>query len=97
MGHGRPKGLPKTGGRKKGTPNKKTSIRDAMEMIYGGGDPGAAILKRLMEGIDTQAPYQQVDALLELLQYFFSKEKAVEEHKVDGGFRVEIVDYTKND
>ena len=32
---------------------------------------------------------------LELLQYFFSKEKSVEKHEVDGGFKIEIVDYGK--
>lgn len=37
---GRPKGLPKTGGRKKGTPNKRTSL---------GGDDTLAKLVKAME------------------------------------------------
>ena len=37
---GRPKGLPKTGGRKKGTPNKRTSL---------GGDDTLAKLVKVME------------------------------------------------
>lgn len=86
---------PANAGRKKGTPNKTTAIREAMSQVFGDGDAGAAILKKLFEGLNTQAPFQQVDALLELLPYFFSKEKSVEEHKVDGGFKIIIEDYSK--
>lgn len=87
------KGKPKTGGRQKGVPNKSTAIREAMAKIYGDGDAGAAILKKLMDGLDAQAPFQQVDALLELLPYFFSKEKTIEEHDIGGGIEIKIVDY----
>jgi len=87
------KGKPKTGGRKKGTPNKTTAIREAMAQVFGNGDAGAAILEKLFTGINSQAPFQQVDALLELLPYFFSKEKSVEEHEVKGGIEIKIVDY----
>ena len=93
------KGHKKVGGRAKGTPNKTTAIREAMTKVFGSGDAGAAILEKLFAGINSQAPFQQVDALLELLPYFFSKEKAVEEHEIKGGIEIKITDYgtpTKN-
>lgn len=47
--NGRPKGLPKTGGRKKGTPNKRTLYKKkAAEIIRAGDDP-VEFLVRLMK------------------------------------------------
>ena len=93
------KGRPKTGGRKKGVTNKRLDIIDCLDQIKtkeGTRLDVSTVVKMFFAGLDTMPPYQQVDALLEFMQYIFPKQKMLEIGNKDGeGFRVEIVDYCK--
>lgn len=75
---GRPKGLPKTGGRKKGTPNKDKD--KALELILSTGCKHplvglAEIAKELHESGELE---EAGKAYKELAQYVAAKRKAVE-------------------
>lgn len=79
----RPKGSPKFGGRKKGTPNKKTqALREVIE-----GALGKTIPEKLFESgiFDKLKPYQQAQVLLELMNYLEPKRKAIEHDMKPGG------------
>ena len=71
----RPKGLPKTGGRQPGTPNRKThELAEKLDKL--GCDPieGLALI-----AIDQEtAPELKVRCYAELAQYVYAKRKAVE-------------------
>lgn len=71
----RPKGLPKTGGRQPGTPNRKThELAEKLDKL--GCDPieGLALI-----AIDKEtAPELRVRCYAELAQYVYAKRKAVE-------------------
>lgn len=85
MSHvGRPKGYPKTGGRQKGTPNKKISFssriaRTAAVLEAYGKNPIEEILK-LIPKLD---PVEQVRAWQYMHQYVDMKPKAIEESDPD--------------
>ncbi len=69
----RPIGLPKTGGRKKGTPNKETiDLQGALSLQ--GFDP----LNKLLELLPQLSPEKQVGVLMELMGYLFPKRKAID-------------------
>jgi hypothetical protein len=68
----RPKGLPKTGGRKAGTPNKRRPIAEMCEEL--GLDPFKEMAKI---GSDLEHE-KRFEALKELCQYLEPKRKAVE-------------------
>lgn len=67
---GRPKGIPKTGGRKKGTPNKITADIKALAQLYGADaiDTLAEIMKN-----EECPPAARVAAVKELLDRGFGK------------------------
>lgn len=68
----RPIGLPKTGGRKKGTLNKKT--KDLSDVFNNTGfDLTDSIIKLLPE-LD---PNKRVDVLIKLMEYLYVKPKIV--------------------
>lgn len=72
-------GASKTGGRHKGTPNKKTeglrSCLDALELDV----PG-----RIVEILPQLDPAKQVDVLLDLMNYLYPKRKAIEHSGPEG-------------
>ncbi len=69
----RTKGSPKTGGRIKGMPNKRTLIfQEALDYL------GVDILARLAELLPTLEPAKRADVLLQLMAYQYPKRKAVE-------------------
>jgi hypothetical protein len=71
---GRPKGIPKTGGRKRGTPNQTTLLfRDAL--ASNGLDLAAEIVRLLPMAL----PEKQIDVLVQLLPYAYPKLKNIEE------------------
>ena len=75
LGVGRPPGLPKTGGRRKGTPNNATRIvAEKLEAL--GCDP----IKNLARiAMDVSAPYEiQMRCNIELAQYLYPKRRPVE-------------------
>ena len=74
-GVGRPSGLPKTGGRRKGTPNKGSlTVAEKMELL--GCDPIAGMVDIAMNvknSPETRGRYYS-----ELAQYLYPKRKALE-------------------
>lgn len=92
---GKPKGLPKSGGRKKGTPNKATaSIRDAARAYT---DEALQALVSVMR--DKEAPHAaRVSAANSVLDRGFGKPSTVFSGDEDGGeikiaTRIEIVGF----
>lgn len=69
----RPTGLPKTGGRKSGTPNKKTALLHEALEAQGLDVPG-----RLAKLLPQLEPEKQADVLLELMSYLYPKRKALQ-------------------
>ncbi len=72
---GRPKGTPKTGGRAKGTPNKKSAeVRDLLLSL--GCDPVTGMARIAMN--TTNPPELRGRMYSELAQYMWPKRKAIE-------------------
>lgn len=72
---GRPSGLPKSGGRKRGTPNKRTAaITEKLEKM--GCDPIAGMAEIAMS--EESTPELKLAACRELAQYIAPKRKATE-------------------
>jgi hypothetical protein len=67
-------GLPKTGGRKKGTPNKKTQDLEATLTRLGVDVP-----TRILEMLPQLEPDKQIDVLMGFMAYLYPKRKAVEQ------------------
>lgn len=64
---------PPGGGRKRGTPNKKTKLlQTTLEQL------GPDLPSRLLLLLPELPPEKQADVLLELMQYVFPKRKAIE-------------------
>jgi hypothetical protein len=70
----RPIGLPKTGGRKKGTPNRRSTQLEERLCGLGLDVPG-----RLVEILPTLDPAHQAQVLLGLLTFIYPKRKAVDQ------------------
>jgi hypothetical protein len=71
----RPKGLPKTGGRRRGTPNKTSqALIDKLEAL--GCDPIEGLAKIALD--PTITAELKVRCFLELAQYIYPKRKAVD-------------------
>ena len=92
----RPKGLPKTGGRAKGTPNKRTqSVMEKLEAL--GCDPIAGLAKIAMNkrqklGVRKDVPIElRAQMFKELAQYVAPKRKAIEINTQEQG-RVQVGD-----
>lgn len=75
----------KTGGRKKGTPNKKTA---ELQEILGGFNPA----EKLMELYNKSTTKDDLKVLIckELMKYIYPQRKAVDTTITGGGFVVEI-------
>ena len=73
---GRPVGLSKTGGRKKGTPNAKTKELGARLESFG-FDP-LKELSELVQGVNDLSAKDRAEICLDLLQYLYPKRKALE-------------------
>jgi enoyl-[acyl-carrier-protein] reductase (NADH) len=82
---GRPKGLPRTGGRKPGTPNKVTADVRALAQQYGAD--AISILHCIAKSIDTPAA-ARVSACKELLDRGYGK--APQPMTVDPGNFAEV-------
>lgn len=88
------KGKVKTGGRKKGVPNKKRSIFESLEEIQTEDGMPIDVVKLLFQGIMDMPSFQRVDALLEFLQFIYPKQKNLEISSGEEGFKVVIEDYS---
>lgn len=85
---------PENAGRRKGTPNKRRTIFESLEEIVTEDGKPVDVVKLFFAGLWTMPPYQQVDALLEFMQYIYPKQKVVEIGNKEGeGFKIEIIDY----
>ena|SRR5215467_9130743 len=73
----RPKGIPKTGGRVRGTPNKATDVL-ARKLTMLGCDPIEGLAKIALDP-ETKAELK-VRCFSELAQYVYPKRKAVDLH-----------------
>jgi len=63
----------KTGGRKKGTPNKSTlNLQERLDTL------GFDAVDWLVAGLGSMPPFQQVDALLKLMEFLYPKRKAIQ-------------------
>lgn len=72
---GRPKGLPKTGGRKKGTPNKNN-----LRLRYRFEERGFDFVREVMETINEMTePEARMVALLKLAPFFMQRLRQEEE------------------
>jgi len=84
----RPSGLPKTGGRKKGTPNKKT--QEQIEAVKSDGITPLEYLLQVMRD-EGREPNVRIDAAKAAAPYVHAKLSSVELGNRDGEtFRVEI-------
>ena len=73
----RPTGLGKSGGRGKGTPNRKTlTLHESL------GD--LDVPKRLIELMPMLDPAKQADVLVQLMSYLYPKRKAIEHSGANG-------------
>jgi hypothetical protein len=78
---GRPPGLPKTGGRKKGTPNRATlTLREIL--LASGCDPGAGIAKIAEDPENPVTVRLQAYALL--MPYYHPKLKPIDDASLQG-------------
>jgi len=92
------KGKPRhaNAGRKKGTPNKRRTIFESLEEIRTEDGKPVDVVKLFFQGLQTMPPYQQVDALLDLMKFIFPTQKSLElGNKDEEGFKVIIEDYSK--
>lgn len=81
----KPQGSHKTGGRSKGTPNKKTLVlHDALEKS------GLDVVAKLAELLPRLSEEKQADVLMNFLSYLYPKRKSVElsAHEIDAGPQV---------
>lgn len=66
-------GAPKTGGRKKGTPNKRTQVlHEVLDEL------GFDVIEKLNKLLPQLKPDKQAGVLLDLLTYLYPKRKAIE-------------------
>jgi len=64
----RPIGLAKTGGRKKGTPNKNSlALAERLEA------EGFDVVRRLIDGMESLTPSERAHSLLKLMEYIYPK------------------------
>jgi hypothetical protein len=78
----------KTGGRKKGVPNKDTlNLEERLRELK--FDPVA----ELIVALSTQPPYQQVDSILKMWEFLYPKRKQMELSSSPEGFKLIIEDY----
>lgn len=83
---GRPKGLPKTGGRKKGVPNKTPSLRSTMELVNKHKEEGidgmlaikAQMDPRLVEELGELHGAAFFRVYLEVCSFIYAKPRSVE-------------------
>lgn len=92
---GRPKGLPKTGGRRKGTPNRATADKVA-EVAASGLTPLDYMLKVMRDENNDQAI--RLDAANKAAPYIHPKLASIEHSGPDGSALViKVLDFKFND
>lgn len=86
---GNPKGRPQ------GALGKRKSIFDSLEEITYDGKP-VDLVQLFFKGLMTMPPYQQVDALIELMKFVYPKQSQIDiGNKDQEGFKIVIEDYKK--
>jgi hypothetical protein len=70
----KPKGSPKTGGRKRGTPNRRSvALQEAFDAI------NFSVPDKIIELLPSLDPNKQADLLIDLMEYLYPKRKSLEE------------------
>ncbi len=88
------KGQKKIAGRKKGTPNKRNTIFESLDLIRTEDGSPVDVVKLFFDGLMTMPPFQRVDALLEFMKFLYPQQKNVELSNPEGeGFRIIVEDY----
>lgn len=88
---GKPKGLPKTGGRQLGTPNKRQSgVAEILEA------KGINLIDFILKKLPLLDEPEQIKAASALLPYVYPKLTSTE-LKTAEGFQIQIVDYIAKD
>ena len=86
----RPMGIPKTGGRKKGTPNKSTeSLQAAFDKL------DFNLPAQVTELLPQLAIDKRIDILMSLMGFLYPKRKAIEQHievEAEAGQHAEMSD-----
>lgn len=85
----RPTGLPKTGGRKKGTPNRKTLC---LEQAF--RDLQIDIPSQLADLLPKLSPEKRADVLIDLMSFIYPKRKPVEIKPLEEEYELEFIDST---
>ena len=90
------KGKPKTGGRAKGTPNKRQTIFEALEKIHTEDGQPIDIVKMFINDMMEIPAMQRTDAWLRFMEFVFPKQKNLE---VTGemGIKVTVERYLPKD
>lgn len=70
---GKPKGLPKTGGRKAGTPNKSSLSPEELYTSY-----GFDVVGEFLNSVKDLKPSEKTTALLKFMEFVFPKKKSLE-------------------
>jgi len=84
----RPKGLIKTGGRKKGTPNRATqNLVEALDTL------NFDIPSKIYELLPKLSSEKQVDVLLKLMEFVYPKVKAIEPEIQKISFTEELMNF----
>lgn len=90
------KGHKKVGGRVKGTINKRRTVFESLEEIVTEDGKPVDVVKMFFGALDTMPPYQQVDALLDFMQYVYPKQRNIEiGNASEEGFKIIVENYTK--
>lgn len=80
----------KTGGRKKGTPNKKTQLLAEILEVN-----DFSIPEKIIELLPSLAPKKQADVLLDLMSYMYPKRKAVEQTSISANLHAHSINIEK--
>jgi hypothetical protein len=82
----------KTGGRTKGTPNKKTvSLLGEMEQILTEDGQPVSVIKLFFQSLMDMPSFQRVDALLKFMEFLYPKRKHMEHDLAESDFKAALV------
>lgn len=82
----KPKGLPKTGGRTKGTPNK-----NSLNLLQRLNDLSFDPVAELIVCLSTQPPFQQVDSILKMWEFLYPKRKQIDHDLADDDLKALLI------
>ena len=90
----RPPGYPKTGGRQKGTPNKRPAIFESLEKIRTAEGVPIDMVKWFIKDLNDLPAMQRAELTLRFIEYLYPKQRNVEVSAGEG-FKIILEDYSK--